>query len=92
MSAPESEERKYEKLWNDLKTKEFLQLELPRESHKSLLQALRRESARDSLYRFKAVDRGQSYVIRYNSVGVLLFIRIEWKDSIPSKFTYKAGK
>lgn len=80
---------KYQELWDELKSKETMILDSPKKSHKTILQALRRKSVKDSVFRFKCVERGVSYTIGYNSVNDTLFIRLEWKNTIPKKFTYK---
>ena len=85
--------RKYQAIWEQLKAEGYLQLESPRASHKTIMRALRKESVNDSMFRFNAVEvKHQSYQVGYNSVGDLLFIRLEWKDTIPDNFTYKAPR
>ena len=85
--------RKYQAIWEQLKAEGYIQLESPKPSHKTIMRALRKESVNDSMFRFKAVEeRHQSYQVGYNSVGDLLFIRLEWKDTIPDNFTFKAPK
>ena len=85
--------RKYQAIWEQLKAEGYIQLESPRPSHKTIMRALRNESVGDTVFRFKAVEeRHQSYQVGYNSVGDLLFIRLEWKDTIPDNFTFKKPK
>ena len=85
--------RKYQAIWEQLKAEGYIQLESPRPSHRTIMRALRKESVNDSMFRFHCVEvRRQSYQVGYNSVGDLLFIRLEWKDTIPDNFTYKTKK
>ena len=86
----ESGGRKYQAMWNTLKELEYLDLDAPKESHNTILKALRKESGKDSVFRFKCVENGVSYTIGFNSLDGLLLLRLEWKDYIPKKFTYKA--
>lgn len=78
--------RKYVHIWERLKFEQHLSITSPASSHKTILRALRAESARDTVFRFKCVERGQSYRIGFNSIGDLLIVRLEWKGTIPKNF------
>lgn len=78
--------RKYQHLWEQLRDNSHLQLTAPRSAHETIMQALRRESLNDTVFRFKCVERRRAYRIRYNSVGDLLIIYLDWLDKIPKDF------
>lgn len=79
--------RKYQALWNQLKTDTRIVLVAPRSKHRQLLQGLRIESLKDTLYRFKCIDeKNQSFIIANNSVDDTLYIRLEFSYTIPKNF------
>lgn len=73
-------------MWERLKNEQHLSITSPASSHKTILRALRAESARDTVFRFKCVEDGRSYHIGFNSIGDLLLLRLEWKNKIPKNF------
>lgn len=90
-----AEPRKYQHIWEALKevdpsnpgsTTKLVSLELPRESHKTVLNALRKESLRDRTYRFKCIEEGTSFEIGYTQIGDLLQVYLRWKNHITSAF------
>lgn len=78
--------RKYQTMWEQLRDYGYLQVNAPRSAHKTILQAVRKESNKDTVFRFKCVERGRSYVIAYNQVGDIIYMRLEWKDKVRKKF------
>ena len=79
--------RKHEELWNSLKESLYLQITAPKHTHAGIMRSLRWESDKDTLYRYECVEKGRSYYIGFNSVGDLLFLRIDYKTFIPKTFT-----
>jgi hypothetical protein len=84
--------RKYAHIWDRLKLEQHLIITSPASSHKTILRALRAESARDTVFRFKCVEKGRHYHISFNSVGDMLVIRLEWKQGVPRKFVNHKGR
>ena len=82
----ETQPRKYQHLWEHLRDNSHLQLTAPRTAHETIMQALRRESLYDTVFRFKCVEKHKAYRIRYNSVGNLLIIYLDWLSRIPKDF------
>lgn len=78
--------RKYQHIWTQLKRDEYLEITAPSDLHNTVMRALRKESLKDTVFRFKCVEASRSYSIRFNSVQDLLFIRLEFINSIPKKF------
>lgn len=83
--------RPYLQTWEALKKADekglpYLSVELPRDKHKSLLQGLRRESARDKAFRFKLIQKGRSFSIGYVQLGDCLQIYFQWKDYVTNAF------
>lgn len=86
-------ERKYAHVWAMLKaTKysnqkiEFISLELPKESHASVLGALRKECVLDRAFRAECVLEDKSFEIGFHQIGDLLQIFLKWKPYITESF------
>lgn len=82
----ESKPRKYQHLWEQLRDNYNLQLTAPRSAHETIMQALRRESLQDTVFRFKCVEKRKAFRIRYVSIGNDLCIYLDWLDNIPKDF------
>jgi len=78
--------RKYQHLWEHLRDNSHLQLTAPRSGHSTIMQALRKESLADTVFRFKCVEKRRAFRIRFNSIGDLLVIYLEFTDRIPKDF------
>lgn len=78
--------RKYQHLWEQLRDNSHLILTAPRSSHPTIMQALRRESLEDKVFRFKCVEKRKAFRIRFNSVGDMLNIYLDWTSNIPVDF------
>jgi hypothetical protein len=78
--------RKYQHLWEHLRDNSHLQLTAPKSTHPTIMQALRRESLADTVFRFKCVEKGRAYRIRFAAAGDCLLIHLEWISNIPKDF------
>lgn len=83
--------RKYEEVWEALKqikpgSLELVVLELPRDQHKTILNALRKESLKDRVFRFKCIEENRSFEIGFNQIGDMLQLYLRWKDYVTEAF------
>lgn len=78
--------RKYQHLWEQLRDNSHLQLTAPRSAHGTIMQALRRESLYDTVFRFKCVEKRRAFRIRFVSIGNDLCIYLDWLNKIPKDF------
>lgn len=89
--------RPYQQAWEDLKKSDklghpYLSLDLDKSLHLTLLNGLRRESARDTTFRFLCAEKGRSFSIGYNQIGNLLQVYLKWKNYITPSFVKPKAK
>lgn len=87
------QDRKFLHVWEALKaTKnsklsiEYVVLDLPREAHKSVLNALRKECIKDRAFRALCIEEDKSFEIGFNQIGNLLQLYLRWKPYITASF------
>lgn len=81
--------RKYEHIWAALKVAKPLaqvSLTLPREAHKTVLNALRKESLGDRIFRAECIEKNKSFEIGFNQIGDTLLLYLRWKDYVTKAF------
>lgn len=91
MSIESKQPRRYQHIWEALKKTEagsldMVTLELPREDHKTVLNALRKESLKDRAFRFECTERNKSFEIGYNQIGDTLQLFLRWKSYVTKAF------
>lgn len=89
MKPPFPDPRKYLHIWEALKVLKGIDqvsLTLPRDSHKTVLNALRKEAIRDRIFRAQAIEKGKSFEIAFFQIGDLLLLHLRWKDYVTKAF------
>lgn len=81
----------YSELWDKLKAQkpnslDLLTLEVPREQHKTILNALRKQSLKDRAFRFSCIEENKSFEIGFNQIGDHLQLFLRWKDYVTAAF------
>lgn len=87
-------ERKYIHVWEALKatkvsknrTIEYVVLNLPREAHKTVLNALRKECIKDRAFRTLCIEEDKSFEIGFNQIGDTLQLYLRWKPYVTASF------
>lgn len=84
-------ERKYAHVWAALKNSKnqkltYVTLELPKEVHKTVLLALRKECIADRAFRAECIEAGKSFEIGFNQIGDVLQLYLKWKSHITDSF------
>lgn len=84
-------ERKYAHIWQALKDTKgqkfsYVTLELPKDVHKTVLLALRKECIADRAFRAECIEKGKSFEIGFNQIGDVLQLYLRWKDHITDSF------
>lgn len=85
------QQRRYQHIWEALKktdgsSLDIVTLELPRESHKTVLNALRKESLKDRAFRFECIERNKSFEIGFTQIGDTLQLFLRWKNYVTKAF------
>lgn len=84
---------KYLALWNELKTRKFATVELPRSEHELIIKAMRRESADDTGFRFKCVEADCWCTIGYAQIDNKLYLHLDFHaGSPPQSFVVSPDK
>lgn len=78
--------RKYEPYWNRLKEKKAIQITAPADSHKTIIQALRKESHKDTAFRFKCLNNKMYYELSICRAGDVIYAEIIYKVGYRSNF------
>lgn len=78
--------RKYQPIWNKLKAEGSIQVTSPYSSHRTIVQALKKESALDAAFRFKCVEEGKYYFIRTYSAGDVLYLELQYQVGVRKGF------
>lgn len=81
----------YEELWEQLKgldsaSLSMLTLEVPRDQHKTILNALRKQSLKDRAFRFVCIEQNKSFEIGFNQIGDTLQLFLRWKGYVTNAF------
>ncbi len=84
-------ERKYAHIWQALKDTQgqklsYVTLEFPKEIHKTVLLALRKECINDRAFRAECIEKGKSFEIGFNQIGDVLQLYLRWKEHITDSF------
>jgi hypothetical protein len=91
MSIPNSP-RKYQHIWDALKLTKgtrqisYVTLNLPAESHDTVLLALRKECIADRAFRALCIEEGISFEIGFNRIGDTLQLYLRWKPYVTNAF------
>lgn len=85
------QDRPYLPIWEALKKSDakgdmYLSVTLPASLHLRVLNGLRRESAKDKVFRLICVERDKSFTIGYNRLGDTLQIYIKWRAHVTNAF------
>lgn len=81
----------YSEMWEQLKAQKadplgMLVLQVPREQHKTILNALRKQSLKDRAFRFTCIEENKSFEIGFTQIGDILQIFLRWKDYVTEAF------
>lgn len=85
--------RKYQQIWEQLKKLDRLEVtDIARKDHDKVINALRKESAKDVGFRFRCVEKDMSYQLGIAQIDDLLILRLDWKQTVPPAFVITPEK
>lgn len=86
--------RKYQALWNQLKssTNKSVELTVPRADHPKIIDGLRKESSKDFAFRFKYTEQDKHYNIGVTQIDDWIKLTLDEKEGVPDSFILSPEK